>query len=247
MQRQQPSVPKHIAIIMDGNGRWAECRHLPRFAGHRAGQKVVREVVQACLERGIETLSLFAFSCENWRRPLQEVDYLMELFFHALQTEVRLLHQHNVKLQLIGNRGRFNQKLISRIGAAEALTAENTGLRLVIAADYSGQWDILQAVQALAYAVEKGELKSSDIDKEVLQSHLATQALSPPDLLIRTSGEQRISNYYLWQLAYTELFFTDVWWPDFTKATLDEALVFYASRQRRFGHTGVQVERLQSA
>jgi len=240
-------LPRHIAIIMDGNGRWAERRHLPRFAGHRAGQKVVREIVQACVDQGIEILTLFAFSSENWRRPIQEVNYLMQLFFHALQTELKLLQEHNVQLQIIGNRSNFNPKLVKRMQQAQAQTANNTGLKLIIAADYSGQWDILQAVQQIAEQVAQGDLLPSDIDANTLQSKLATNGIPVPDLLIRTSGEQRISNFFLWQLAYTELFFTEVWWPDFTLATLNEALAFYASRQRRFGHTSEQMERLQSA
>jgi undecaprenyl diphosphate synthase len=231
------NLPQHIAIIMDGNGRWAKQRFLPRVAGHRSGVETVREVIKCCVKRDIKVLSLFAFSSENWRRPTQEVGYLMELFFSALEREVKTLHENNVRMRFIGDRSRFSERLCKKINEVEGLTAANTSLTLIIAADYGGQWDICQAVQKLTQAVEAGTLRSSDISPEKIASELSFADLPDPDLFIRTSGELRISNFMLWQLAYSELYFTDTLWPDFNEAELDKALTQYAHRERRFGHS----------
>lgn len=231
------NLPQHIAIIMDGNGRWAKQRFLPRVAGHRSGVETVREVIKCCVKRNIKVLSLFAFSSENWRRPSQEVGYLMELFFSALEREVRTLHENKVRMRFIGDRGRFSDRLCQKIAEVEALTQENPGLTLIIAADYGGQWDICQAVKKLTQAVEAGTLSSSDISPEKIASQLSFADLPDPDLFIRTSGELRISNFMLWQLAYSELYFTDTLWPDFNEAEFDKALAQYAQRERRFGHS----------
>jgi undecaprenyl diphosphate synthase len=234
-------LPQHIAVIMDGNGRWAKQRHLPRVAGHKAGVKIVREIVKSCVDKEIKVLSLFAFSSENWRRPQQEVNYLMEIFLAALEREAKKLHKQNIQLRIIGDRSPFNAKLQQQMQQAEELTAGNTGMILVIAANYGGQWDIVEAMQKIAIEIEQGRLTSSAISPSLIQATLATQDLPPPDLFIRTSGEQRISNFMIWQLAYTELYFTDVLWPDFNGEELDKALAFYASRERRFGCTSEQV------
>lgn len=237
MTKQQPAgnLPQHIAIIMDGNGRWARQRFLPRVAGHRSGVETVREIIKCCVRRDIKVLSLFAFSSENWRRPTQEVSSLMELFFSALEREVKLLHENNVRMRFIGDRGRFSEKLCRKIGEVESLTGKNTGMTLMIAADYGGQWDICQAVQKLTQAVEAGKLRSSDISPDTIANHLSFADLPDPDLFIRTSGELRISNFMLWQLAYSELYFTNTLWPDFNEKELDKALIHYANRERRFG------------
>jgi undecaprenyl diphosphate synthase len=241
------SLPHHIAIIMDGNGRWAKRKHLPRTAGHHAGVESVRLVVEACAKRGIEVLTLFAFGKENWQRPVQEVGYLMELFLKALESEVKKLHQNNVKLQFIGDCSALSDKLKTSMAQSNALTASNTGLVLNIAVDYSGRWDILQASKRLAKQVEAGQLKADTISSADFEQYLCLHGLPEPDLFIRTSGEQRISNFLLWQLAYTELYFTDVLWPDLTEEIIEEALIFYSNRQRRFGFTGEQMESQQSA
>jgi undecaprenyl diphosphate synthase len=227
---------------MDGNGRWAERRHLPRVAGHRAGVERVREVVRACNQRGIRILTLFAFSSENWRRPAQEVNLLMELFMVTLRREVRDLHRNNVQLRIIGARSAFSERLQERIRAAEALTAANTGLILVVAANYGGRWDITAAARQLAERVVASEIDPTEITPERFGRELCLGELPMPDLFIRTGGEQRISNFLLWQIAYTELYFTDTLWPDFDEGTFEAALRWFASRQRRFGHTGDQVE-----
>lgn len=235
-------LPRHIAIIMDGNGRWAKQRFLPRTAGHRSGVGAVRRTVEYCLAKGIEALTLFAFSSENWRRPVTEVSLLMELFVASLERETQKLHENGVRLRVIGERSAFAPVLQNRIAASEELTRQNDRLHLVIAANYGGRWDILQAARRLAEQAERGELRASDIDTEMLESHLALAGLPEPDLFIRTGGERRISNFLLWQLAYTELYFTPVLWPDFDEKALDQALEDYAGRQRRFGYTGEQVE-----
>ena len=240
-------LPRHVAIIMDGNGRWASQRRMPRIAGHRAGVSSVRATVEACGKLGIEVLTLFAFSSENWRRPQQEVGLLMELFLSALQHESKKLDDNNVKLQVIGDQSRFSDKLRQEIAKAERLTEGNTGLRLVVAANYGGRWDITQAAQRLAAEVESGSLEAHQISEEHLNRHLCLAGLPEPDLFIRTGGEQRISNFLLWQLAYTELYFTDVLWPDFDQTVFKQALDSFAGRQRRFGRTGGQVEQMQSA
>jgi len=234
--------PRHIAIIMDGNGRWAKKRLLPRYAGHKAGVETVRRVIKFCSEEDIKALTLFAFSSENWRRPKQEVSLLMDLFMTALQREIDTLHKNNVCLRIIGNKKTFSEKLQKRITDAEELTKHNSGINLVIAANYGGHWDIVQATKRLAELVEQGQLQSSDIDESLLATQISLADLPEPDLFIRTGGEKRVSNFLLWQLAYTELFFTDTLWPDFDKSTFTEALESFATRQRRFGRTADQVE-----
>ncbi len=236
------TFPRHIAVIMDGNGRWAKKRHLPRVAGHKAGVDAVREIVKACAEKKIEVLTLFAFSSENWQRPTQEVNYLMELFITALKQEVKKLHKQNIQLRIVGDRDRFERKLREQIDKAEKLTANNTGLKLIIAANYGGRWDIVEAMRNLAVEVEQGKLKSHEISPALIQEKLSLADLPEPDLFIRTSGEQRISNFLLWQLAYSELYFTDMLWPDFNAAELDKALAFFANRERRFGCTSEQLQ-----
>lgn len=229
------NVPQHITVVMDGNGRWAKKRFLPRIAGHKAGVEAAREIVKNCVKRKIKVLSLFAFSSENWRRPAQEVGYLMELFLTGLEREVATLHEHHVQLRFIGDRQRFSEKLCQKILEVETLTANNTGMVLIIAADYGGQWDITQAARQLAQEVEAGKLTSADISPDKIASKLSFADLPDPDLFIRTSGEIRISNFMLWQLAYSELYFTNTLWPDFNEEELDAALEQYASRERRFG------------
>lgn len=240
-------LPNHLAIIMDGNGRWAKKRFLPRMAGHNEGLKAVRRIVKACGEMGIKVLTLFAFSSENWRRPPQEVSGLLKLFVTALQNEVKKLHENNVQLRVIGDRSNFNSELTEKIAAAEELTKSNTGLKLVIAADYGGRWDITNAAKKMAEQVEAGQLKAANITTELFASYLQLSDLPDPDLLIRTSGEGRISNFLLWQLAYAELYFTNTFWPDFDEAALTEALQFYASRERRFGYISEQIEQMTNA
>ena len=238
--------PRHVAIIMDGNGRWASRRRLPRFAGHKAGVETVKEVVRACGEKGVEVLTLFAFSSENWRRPQEEVGLLMGLFMTALDQQVRKLHDHNIRLRIIGDRSAFSRTLQQRIEAAEALTGGNSGLNLVIAANYGGRWDVIQATRTIAARVRGGELEPDEIDSALLQSLLSMSDLPEPDLFIRTGGEKRVSNFLLWHLAYTELYFTDTLWPDFDRQAFDGALASFATRQRRFGRTGDQVATVQS-
>ena len=235
-------IPRHVAIIMDGNGRWAERRHMPRFAGHKAGVDAVRRVVEVAGKRGIEVLTLFAFSSENWRRPKKEVGLLMDLFMVALEREVKRLNKNNVRLRIIGNIAGFSEKLQQRIHRAQELTAANTGLILVVAANYGGRWDITQAAKKLAARVEAGELRAEDIDAEMMSAEMCISDLPEPDLFIRSGGEMRISNFLLWQLAYCEMYFTDILWPDFNEGVIDDALASFAKRQRRFGRTGKQVE-----
>jgi len=234
-------LPRHVAIIMDGNGRWAEHRGLPRFAGHRAGVETVRSIVQMCGELGIEALTLFAFSSENWRRPKKEVGLLMDLFITALEREVKKLHETGVRLQIVGDTSAFPKKLQQRIQDAMEKTRDNQGLRLNIAANYGGKWDILQAVRKLAEQVAAGSLQSGDIDESLIAENLSLSNLPEPDLFIRTGGEQRISNFLIWHLAYSELYFTHTLWPDFDREEFAKALHSFAARQRRFGRTGAQV------
>jgi undecaprenyl diphosphate synthase len=231
---------------MDGNGRWAKKRFLPRVAGHKAGLEAVRQAVKNCAKRHIKVLSLFAFSRENWRRPTQEIGHLMELFLTSLEREVSMLHENNIQLRFIGERSRFNEHLSKRIIEVEKMTSCNSGMILIIAADYGGQWDICQAVQKMAKAVEAGHLASSAITPEIIQSHLSFADLPDPDLFIRTSGELRISNFMLWQLAYSELYFTQTLWPDFDDKELDKALTYYAGRERRFGYSGEQISEFKT-
>lgn len=228
-------IPRHVAIIMDGNGRWAKQQGKLRVFGHQNGVKAVRRAVNFAAKQGIEVLTLYAFSSENWSRPEAEVSALMSLFMKALDSEVKKLHKNNIRLKVIGHKAQFSEALQQRIQAAEALTAENTGLTLNIAANYGGYWDITQAAQKLASQVQNGELAVSDITTERMQQALVTENQPQVDLLIRTSGEQRISNFLLWQIAYAELYFTPVLWPDFDHEAFAKAIVAYQQRERRFG------------
>ena len=233
-------VPQHIAIIMDGNGRWAKKRSLPRVAGHKVGMERARDITEAAGKRGVRSLTLFAFSSENWQRPLEEVSYLMDLFVTGLEREAKSLHKNGVRLRVIGDRSRFAEKLQQRMAEAEAMTAGNTALTLNIAANYGGQWDIINAAN-LALAAKRAAGDSSPLQDVELARHLTLADQPPLDLLIRTGGEVRISNFLLWQAAYAELYFSAALWPDFDAAELDLAIADYAQRQRRFGKTGEQV------
>lgn len=226
---------------MDGNGRWAKNKGLPRAAGHQAGFRTTRDIVEACARREIKALTLFAFSSENWARPEQEVGLLMDLFLRGLKSEVSKLHENNVCINFIGERSAFSEKLQSQMTSAELRTASNTGLNLSIAVNYGGRWDIVNAAKKLAMQVQQGTLQPDDIDIDTFSSQVSLSGISEPDLFIRTGGEKRISNYLLWHLAYTELYFTDVLYPDFNDSELENAMEFYAGRQRRFGKTGDQV------
>ena len=232
------SIPRHIAIIMDGNGRWAKQRLLPRVAGHRKGVDAVRSTVRACIERGVEFLTLFAFSSENWRRPAEEVSILMQLFLRALEQEVAKLHENGIRFKVIGDTARFEPKIRELIAAGEKLTAHNTRLTLTIAANYGGRWDVAQAAQKLIAA---NPAAAHGFEPEALEPYLSMAYAPEPDLFIRTGGEQRISNFLLWQLAYTELYFTELLWPDFDAAALDAAIASYQERERRFGRTSEQL------
>lgn len=234
------ALPRHIAIIMDGNGRWAKQRHLPRFAGHRRGVESVRAVVKGCAKLGVKYLTLFAFSSENWRRPPDEVALLMQLFHGALSHEVEKLHRNGIRLKLVGDTQRFDPKIRALIERGEALTAGNTGLTLTIAANYGGRWDILQALSRLLRA--HPEFATTAIEEDAITPYLAMSYAPEPDLFIRTGGEQRVSNFLLWQLAYTELYFTETLWPDFDANALGAAIDSYCRRERRFGRTSEQVE-----
>jgi undecaprenyl diphosphate synthase len=238
------AVPRHVAIIMDGNGRWAKHRFLPRVAGHRKGVEAVRNAVQGCAERGVEALTLFAFSSENWRRPAEEVSLLMQLFVSALQQEVERLHQNGIRFRVIGDISRFDPVLVDLITNAQRLTAANRGLTLTVAANYGGRWDIMQAVNRLR---AEHAACNEPWTEEQLQAYLALGDLPEPDLFIRTGGEQRVSNFLLWQLAYTEFYFTDTLWPDFDARALDLAIASYRRRERRFGRTSEQVATGRSA
>ncbi len=233
--------PRHIAIIMDGNGRWAQKRMMPRIMGHHAGVKAVRKIVEYCAKENIEVLSLFAFSSENWRRPKDEVSLLMELFMTTLQTQVDKLDKNNIRLRIIGDRSAFSVKLQEKIIAAEDQTAKNTGLTLVIAANYGGRWDITQALQRIAAGVISGQISEEAITEQLVNDYLQTADLPEPDLFIRSGGEQRVSNFLLWQLAYTEFYFTEALWPDFDQDMMLAAINSFKGRQRRFGHTGEQI------
>ncbi len=238
--------PKHVAIIMDGNNRWAKARKQLGVSGHKAGVESVRAVVQTCAEAGVEVLTLFAFSSENWRRPKDEVGALMKLFLLALQREVKKLHKNNIRLRIIGERSQFSQVLQEHMAKAERLTEHNTAMTLVIAANYGGQWDLVQASRSLAEKVKQGVLQPEDINESALQAELCLGEYPMPDLLIRTAGEQRISNFMLWQMAYTEFYFSDLYWPDFQHEQMRAALEAYATRRRRFGQTDEQVEQSAS-
>lgn len=232
------NVPRHVAIIMDGNGRWAKKRFLPRVAGHRRGLESVRAVTRACVDKGVEFLTLFAFSSENWRRPKDEVSFLMELFMMALEQEVAKLHENQIRLKVIGDLSSFEPRLVRRISEAEELTAGNGRLTLTIAANYGGRWDILQAVNRM---VRDLPAPQGTYVEGHLAPYLSMSYAPEPDLFIRTGGEQRISNFLLWQLAYTEFYFTDELWPDFDATSFERALASYRSRERRFGRTSEQV------
>ena len=236
----QRDVPRHVAIIMDGNGRWARRRHLPRFAGHKRGVEAVRNIVKACIERGVGYLTLFAFSSENWRRPADEVALLMQLFTVALTSEIAKLHRNGVRLRVVGDLSRFDARIRNLVTEAEAHTAANQRLTLTIAANYGGRWDIMQAMSRLAR--EQPSAAGGDYTEQQLAPYLAMSYAPEPDLFIRTGGEQRISNFLLWQLAYAELYFTPDLWPDFDADALDAAFVSYRERERRFGRTSEQVE-----
>jgi undecaprenyl diphosphate synthase len=233
--------PQHVAIIMDGNGRWARSRGMPRPAGHRASLKVVRRVVEECANRKVRYLTLFAFSSENWRRPPDEVGMLMSLFLDALAREVADLHRNQVRLGFIGDRGLLGTELARRMQNAEQLTAGNSGLRLMVAMAYGGRWDIVQACRSLAADAAAGIVKADDIGETHLADRLALAGIPDPDLLIRTGGERRISNFLLWNLAYTELYFSDELWPEFSTAHLDAAFEYFAHCERRFGKTSQQL------
>lgn len=232
------ATPRHVAIIMDGNGRWAKKRHLPRVAGHKKGVETVKVMVKACIERRIEFLTIFAFSSENWRRPAEEVSYLMGLFYSVLESEIDKLHENGVRLKLIGDLSRFEPRLVELIMRGEALTAANDRLTLTVAANYGGRWDIMQAANVLTLSRpdKAGQFEESD-----LAPYLAMAYAPEPDLFIRTGGEQRVSNFLLWQLAYTELYFTEKLWPEFDAHALDAAIDSYRSRERRFGRTSEQL------
>jgi len=232
-------VPRHIAIIMDGNGRWAKQRMLPRVAGHRKGVEAVRTTVRACIERGVDFLTLFAFSSENWRRPADEVSILMQLFLRALEQEVVKLDENGIRFKVIGDTSRFEPRIRELIAAGEALTAQNTRLTLTIAANYGGRWDIAQAAHKLIAANPEA---AQTFEPEALEQFLSMAYAPEPDLFIRTGGEQRISNFMLWQLAYAEFYFSDMLWPDFDAAALAKAITSYQKRERRFGRTSEQVE-----
>lgn len=238
------SFPKHVAIIMDGNNRWGKRHSLSGVSGHKAGKEAVRKVVEGCAKKGVEVLTLFAFSSENWRRPKDEVTALMELFLFALKSEVKKLHKNNIRLKVIGDISAFNTKIQHHIREAQSLTENNTGLTLVVAANYGGQWDVVQAVRSLAEEVKQGVLEPQDINDQAIENRLSTAGLPSPDLCIRSAGEQRISNFLLWQMAYTEFYFTDVLWPDFDEAVLDTAFDAFSKRVRRFGKTDDQINQV---
>jgi undecaprenyl diphosphate synthase len=234
------AIPKHIAIVMDGNGRWAQARGEPRTAGHRAGIEPVRMCIRECAERGVEALTLFAFSSENWRRPETEVTTLMSLFVEMLDREVEELHAKAVRLRIIGNRQRLSVRLQQRIAAAELRTVGNTGLRLQVAVSYGGRWDIVEAARAIARECASGALRADEIDEDMLGERMQLAGLPDPDLFIRTGGEVRVSNFLLWNIAYAELHFSDVLWPDFQVNELEAALGDFDRRQRRFGAVQTQ-------
>lgn len=234
-------MPEHIAVIMDGNGRWAQKRGLGRSAGHQAGVKATRQLVEGCARREIKVLTVFAFSSENWKRPEQEVSFLMELFRGTLRGEVDKLHENNIRVRFIGDLTGFRTGLQNDMLAADQKTSSNTGMRLNIAVNYGGRWELTRAMARIAEQIERGELKALDVDDDLLTRHSCIGDDPVPDLFIRTGGEQRLSNYLLWHLAYTELFFTDTLWPDFGVDELDRAIGFFNGRERRFGQTGEQI------
>jgi undecaprenyl diphosphate synthase len=240
-QLAEKSMPQHVAVIMDGNGRWAKKKGKIRTFGHKAGVKAVRASVSYALKNGVQVLTLFAFSSENWNRPAEEVGVLMELFKMVLGSEVKKLHKNNVRLNIIGDTSRFDSKLVSKIREAEELTENNDSLVLNIAANYGGRWDIVNAAKQLATQVHTGKIDVADIDEETFSRHTCAADLPAVDLLIRTGGEQRISNFLLWQIAYAELYFSEDFWPDFDEAAFQVAVDAFTERQRRFGKTSEQL------
>ena len=238
---QSLKIPNHIAIVMDGNGRWARAKNRPRFMGHKKGVAAVREIVKTCSQLNVECLSLFAFSSENWKRPEEEIKHLMGLFMLALDREAKSLARNNVKLKIIGDLSAFSEKLQQKIRHVEELTAQSTGLNLIVAANYGGRWDITQATKEIGKLIETGKKISTSITEDDISQQLTTVDFPDPDLFIRTGGEKRISNFLIWQMAYAELYFTDVLWPDFNAEHLNAAIQDYSSRQRRFGKTSEQV------
>ncbi|WP_242601957.1 isoprenyl transferase [Legionella yabuuchiae] len=235
------NIPNHVAIVMDGNGRWAERHGLPRVEGHSAGIDAVKSAIRFCLAKGIAVLSLFAFSTENWKRPEKEVDFLMQLFIHALKQEIQSLYEHGVSLRFIGDRSQFSKELQQEMRASETLTCHNHKLILNVAMNYSGKWDILQAAKHLFEQISRDKIPLDAFNETLFSNCLSTGELGDPDLLIRTSGEQRISNFFLWQLAYTELYFSDVHWPDFSEEEFEKAIQDFSLRERRFGQISKQL------
>lgn len=240
-------LPQHIAIIMDGNGRWAKAQGKPRVFGHKNGVAAVRKAISTSAKLGIKAVTLFAFSSENWRRPEEEVGVLMELFITVLSTEIKKLHKNNLRLRVIGDTERFNARLRKKIAQAEELTAGNSGMVVNIAANYGGKWDITQATKVLAEKVAAGELKPEEITEDMMTQHLTMSDLPEVDLMIRTSGECRISNFILWQMAYAEMYFTPIYWPEFDENSLVEAVTWFVNRERRFGCTGEQIKALMES
>ena len=235
-------LPKHIAIIMDGNGRWAKQRGYARTLGHRAGVKSTRAVVETCAQRGVQTLTLFAFSSENWNRPADEVISLMGLFLEVLEHEVKVLHKNDIRVRFVGNRSQLSMPLQKRLQRAEDQTASNKRMELVVAVAYGGRWDIANAAREIAVEVEAGRISAADVNEELFAQHMCLRGIKSPDLLIRTGGERRVSNFLLWDIAYAELYFTNVLWPDFKLEDIAGAIDFFQQRQRRFGRTGEQLD-----
>ncbi len=242
MADSEQKTPRHIAIVMDGNGRWAQRQKRPRFWGHQKGVEQVRSAVETCVDQGVEALTLFAFSTENWKRPAEEVSFLMDLFMSALKREVKRLHKNGIRLRIIGDRSRFSDKLQKAIQEAEVLTQHNDRLSLNIAANYGGRWDMTEAARTLCEQVAAGTLRPEEVNEQHLQQQVALHDLPEPDLFIRTGGEQRISNFLLWQMAYCELYFSDLYWPEFDRSALELAIDSFEGRQRRFGKIGEQVK-----
>lgn len=234
-------IPRHIAIVMDGNGRWARRQKRPRFWGHKRGVERVRSTVEGCIDLGVEALTLFAFSTENWRRPEEEVSFLMDLFMSSLKREVKRLHKNGIRLRIIGDKSGFSEKLQVAIAEAEELTRDNSRLSLNIAANYGGRWDITEATRKLCHEVASGTLAPEQIDEQLLQQNITLSDLPEPELFIRTGGEKRVSNFLLWQMAYCEFYFSDLFWPEFDRQALDMAVSSFEKRQRRFGRTGDQL------
>ena len=244
---RDPVLPRHVAIIMDGNGRWAQARGLPRIAGHRAGVQALREIVTACTTGGIAVLTVYAFSTENWKRPMTEVTRLLDLFLTSLRKEIMELNRNNIRVRFIGDYRAFPEKLRRSMEQSQQQTSTNTGLQFVVAVNYGGRWDILNALNNILEKISSGELEPGTVDEALFNTFVTLSDLPPPDLFIRTGGEQRISNFLLWQLAYTELYFTECLWPDFSPEHLQEAFSWYAHRERRYGRTSEQLRQADRA